>query len=669
MVALTSLIASAQSVISVKEEEHNDMEPTAQIDARKDSYGKVCALVIVHNIEPAGYQFEASGARVENATLKSGEKVMKVYLPEGTKAMRIKHSDTSIKATNYTFENAPLQSAQTYHLYLNPVFSTHRTGQQYLKFNINPSTAILEVEEDPKNQPGKYIPWTLSSGSAQKLMHFGTYKYQVRASDYYSSAGSVVVSNPTSEVVENVTLKPKFGYLTIKPTADLDGAAIFIDGIEVGKSSLSRKTLASGPHEVKITKRLFKMYDTTINVRDGEETVLTPALESNAARISLNCDDKAATIYMREGTSDRHLGTGSWNGPLEPGDYLIIVRRPGYAEATKQISVKLGGVTTFTLPALAPMYGSINVSSNPSGATITIDGKDVGVTPLVINNVLAGDHTVKVTKPGYSEYSTTVKVNKNTTSNVSATLTNYVKFYVEGSLVDGVYNDADGTKLTPASDKSYSVRRGTTVKVKGSQCGPGCDYFIHKTITRTINNPERIYFSMAEPLLHYKEFYWDFGYTWSGYSALIMNMGFTLNHFNMEFFGEYCGADQTVYRFPLSNDSNYYSSYANAWADATVGLRIGLSFRFGTRFRLTPQFGFKYIFGGNEDFDYDGTQDLMSLPITLRMNIQTGYRFSIFLAPEYQIALTDTPYTSILRSSDKNWNEGFAIHAGISFNF
>lgn len=75
-----------------------------------------------------------------------------------------------------------------------------------------------------------------------------------------------------------------------------------------------------------------------------------------------------------------------------------------------------------TLPAPTPIYGSLNVESTPIGATIYIDGKEVGKTPRYINEVLIGQHRLQLVKEGYDEYSEMVSVAKGERKQVKAAI-------------------------------------------------------------------------------------------------------------------------------------------------------------------------------------------------------------------------------------------------------
>lgn len=63
--------------------------------------------------------------------------------------------------------------------------------------------------------------------------------------------------------------------------------------------------------------------------------------------------------------------------------------------------------------------GMIRVTSNPSGAVIFVDGKQVGTTPALLKEVIKGEHYVKVERPGEVPYYKTVNVLPNQTVEIN----------------------------------------------------------------------------------------------------------------------------------------------------------------------------------------------------------------------------------------------------------
>jgi cytoskeletal protein RodZ/predicted Ser/Thr protein kinase len=127
--------------------------------------------------------------------------------------------------------------------------------------------------------------------------------------------------------------------------------------------------------------------------------------------------------------------------------------------------------TTPQLGVAAPEAkgGQLTVSSNVTGAKITIDGKTEAawVTPYTIPNLPAGSHTVVVSKDGYDNYLRTVTVEGGQTSSLNASLTapgGEVDIITVPAgleiLIDGKsYGPSPVKASVPVGDHTYTVRQ------------------------------------------------------------------------------------------------------------------------------------------------------------------------------------------------------------------
>jgi hypothetical protein len=79
------------------------------------------------------------------------------------------------------------------------------------------------------------------------------------------------------------------------------------------------------------------------------------------------------------------------------------------------------GVTLAAGREAAP--AALTIGSDPVGASVYVDGKIQGQTPLVLDAVASGDHQVKVVKDGYLENSRVVTVQPGLASSVRINLT------------------------------------------------------------------------------------------------------------------------------------------------------------------------------------------------------------------------------------------------------
>jgi hypothetical protein len=118
---------------------------------------------------------------------------------------------------------------------------------------------------------------------------------------------------------------------------------------------------------------------------------------------------------------------------LPPGNYLVNVSKAGYNNDSAPVVLFEGSTREigFTLEPASPApkaptgSGTVAVDSSPGGASVLLDGKNVGTTrmdgyALVVDNVPSGSHTVTMELPGYPPYTSTVTVTRNQVVKVSA---------------------------------------------------------------------------------------------------------------------------------------------------------------------------------------------------------------------------------------------------------
>ena len=73
-------------------------------------------------------------------------------------------------------------------------------------------------------------------------------------------------------------------------------------------------------------------------------------------------------------------------------------------------------------PAASGYRGALALSSSPEGAQVVVNGKVVGQTPVVLNDLPVGSRAVIVRRDGYSPWSTSVRVVAGQRTTVRATL-------------------------------------------------------------------------------------------------------------------------------------------------------------------------------------------------------------------------------------------------------
>jgi len=132
-----------------------------------------------------------------------------------------------------------------------------------------------------------------------------------------------------------------------------------------------------------------------------------------------------------------------------------------------------GSVTVSVTVTVGAAFGSIDINSNPDGAKVYLDGVDTGqVTPIILTNIDAGNHIVKIDKYHYKVWEdTAVTVNANQTTYLNPALTYASTQYVtlqpgptEGkdALVSNLLTESNYGSSTIIDAGTFSS--GTTVR-------------------------------------------------------------------------------------------------------------------------------------------------------------------------------------------------------------
>jgi subtilisin family serine protease/C1A family cysteine protease len=140
--------------------------------------------------------------------------------------------------------------------------------------------------------------------------------------------------------------------------------------------------------------------------------------------ISASSTPSGARIWL-DGT-DTGINTPGTLTSVTAGSHTVTLKLSGYSDYSTSVTV-IAGQTTTVSGTLSPSTttGSISVSSNPSGATIYLNGVGQGgvVTPATLSSISAGSHAIRLTKSGYQDWNGAASVTAGQTTTVSATLT------------------------------------------------------------------------------------------------------------------------------------------------------------------------------------------------------------------------------------------------------
>jgi hypothetical protein len=116
------------------------------------------------------------------------------------------------------------------------------------------------------------------------------------------------------------------------------------------------------------------------------------------------------------------------------GSHIVRVERDGFAAKEQRVSISPSRPSQSLTMALlraraqAPVPppkatgAAMTIDSRPSGASVRLDGKVIGTTPVMLGDVTAGEHSVSIELAGYRRWTTSVKVVAGERNRVAASL-------------------------------------------------------------------------------------------------------------------------------------------------------------------------------------------------------------------------------------------------------
>lgn len=430
------------------------MDMTAATHQRHDLNGTPCAIVKVRM--PEGAAFE--GSIIGDTEYRTGE--YWVYMTAGTKFLRVKHP--SARPLHISFADhgiSRLDSKATYILDITMPASaaparSAASGRNYAVFAVEPPTATVTIDgavHEPR------------SGKVRVLLRLGAYDYSVEAPGYLPEHGRVTVGADKAELT--VRLRSTKGTLAV--TSATPGTEIYVNGERVGTGTWQSE-LAPGEYLVEGRRAGFTSAQQTAVVSTGQTTsIALAALRSTKGTLAVSSATPGTEIYV----NGERMGTGTWQGELAPGEYLVEGRLASHRPVEQLATLVMGEQSTVALPALSAITGSLNVDFEPDGATITVDGTARGTAPAMLEGVLAGTHSVTISATGYTPQTHEVTIADSQTTTITGSLSKItaLPFTLCAEAPDGSYRyfSAPEWRLLSISEQNRYKKKGVVLSGNG----------------------------------------------------------------------------------------------------------------------------------------------------------------------------------------------------------
>ena len=439
LLMLVNICVYAQSdTFKVKDDSFHEVEGCITIPVHYDDNNYPMALlkIIPENIneqDRAKLYFEGNLATFIEVEQNIGETW--VYLTaEAATFIRIKHPDFGV--TEFWFP-MNLKPKQCYEMVLQnnilPDPGKQKSQNNFLIINVDQQDAVVFVDNN-------YV----GNGFVEVPLQIGQeHSYKIECDLYHTESGKLMMT-AGDPVEKTIKLRPAHGFIDVN-TEPEEGAIIYIDGKKVGTSPYKSDKLASGTYKVKALMTMYNPVEQTITVTDGNTTQATLNMSANFVNVTINTDADA-DIYI----DDEFKAKGAWSGRLSEGTHFFETRKDKHRTQYKNVNLVLGKNETITMKNLEPIYGFLELRSNPTKADIYIDGQHIGQTPRVINDLLIGDHELKLQKQGCATLIKYITISEGETLAINETLSTGKEVSIStGQNGDKIYVDDNYMGYSP----------------------------------------------------------------------------------------------------------------------------------------------------------------------------------------------------------------------------
>lgn len=245
----------------------------------------------------------------------------------------------------------------------------------------------------------------------------GTHVIQISLPGWEVWKGSsTAVRGSTTQVIANMA----HAAYSLVVTSTPPGATVGLDGATKGITPLTVAGLKPRNYALVVSLKGYATISRTVDLSDATQSTQDFSLVKAFGKLSITSDPTGAQVVM----DGKPYGVTPLKIDSFPvGNYALTLKLDGSKDITDVLAVKEGIVLTkqykFDLA-----LGGLVVSTDPAGASITIDGRATShIAPFTFSTLKEGTHEIYLELPGYLPWSGPVSVSKGQTNRLSIALT------------------------------------------------------------------------------------------------------------------------------------------------------------------------------------------------------------------------------------------------------
>lgn len=287
--------------------------------------------------------------------------------------------------------------------------------------NLEALTGILLITADPPNC--EVSAKGVSLGTTPLLvttLESGTHRLTITSAGYQTKEVEVTLDGRTP-LKQEISLMSDSG--TISLTSDPVGAEVLVNGISRGHTPCRIDRIPGGTVTLAVQADGFQPHTREVSLSAGEVQNVDVQLKPLPGTLRVVSIPEAGRVYI----NDEFKGETPFDlANAKPATYRVRVDKPGYESGARDVTLGKGASITEEF-RLAKITGRLELITAPSGSTVLIDGKKVGITitrgtdttavsdPFAFEEILEGEHEIEIFRKGFASQKRKVEVKRGET--------------------------------------------------------------------------------------------------------------------------------------------------------------------------------------------------------------------------------------------------------------
>ncbi len=261
---------------------------------------------------------------------------------------------------------------------------------------------ILDLRVEPAGDIGVYSGGKLLGTTPPQFMEIppGTHQLTLVKDRYNPFIAEIIIEGEGKRQTLEALLEPDWAEVTITSTPP--DATITIDGKEQGNSPLTVELL-SGPHLITAYKERYADSTSDITITAGTKITHDISLHLLPGILTITSVPAGSAVTI----DTIYHGTTPLTVPVPAdSDRQLVLTAPGYKPSRQQLRLGPAEAATIAI-TLEQEQGIIYLTTQPAGATITINGKQYENSTGRLTLPVA-KHLLEVRAPGYKTAARTI---------------------------------------------------------------------------------------------------------------------------------------------------------------------------------------------------------------------------------------------------------------------